>query len=117
MGPPGFGPDDDTLFQVANLLLLEEQGFDISSQDVADNWLARFSAFEASNTGDVGPVMGIVLGRSAIAEKWTAPIANIMRTDVRGAEELLIDDLARRTVEIGEMMTAAKSAGRVEITD
>ena len=50
-GPAGFGPDDDTLFQVANLLMLEEQGFDISSQDVADNWLARFSAFEASNTG------------------------------------------------------------------
>ena len=38
-------------------------------------------------------------------------------TDVRGAEELQIDDLARRTVEIGKMMTAAKSAGRVEITD
>ena len=293
-GPPGFGPDDDSLFQVANLLLLEEQGFDVSSQDVADNWLARFSVFEASNAGgavrnaeerlregirppesgrhdrgemmggqmkgefwgyllpgnpeaaaeyghidaevaffgdgihgemfmaaltaeaffesdpiklieaglaviphdsdyaesmrdvmawhaqwpddwertheqidikwapeadkgrsvfpnnavialallygdgdfdkaisiavmsgwdtdtnaaDVGPVMGIILGRSAIAEKWTAPIANIMRTDVRGAEELQIDDLARRTVEMGMMMTAAKSAGRVEITD
>ena len=293
-GPAGFGPDDDSLFQVANLLLLEEKGLDISSQDIADNWLAKFSVFEASNAGravrnaeerlregvrppesgrhdrgemmggqmkgefwgyllpgnpaaaaeygridaevaffgdgihgemfmaaltaeaffesdpvklieaglavipadsdyaesmrdvmawhaqwpddwektheqidikwapeadkgrsvfpnnavialallygdgdfdkaisiavmsgwdtdtnaaDVAPVMGIVLGRSAIAEKWTAPIANIMRTDVRGAEELQIDDLARRTVEIGMMMTAAKSAGRVEITD
>ena len=70
-----------------------------------------------TNTADVAPVMGIILGASAIDEKWTAPIANIMRTDVRGAEELQIDELARRTVEIGMMMTAAKSAGRVEITD
>ena len=293
-GPAGFGPDDDSLFQVANLLLLEEKGFDISSQDVADNWLAKFSVFEAANCGgavrvterllkegvkppesgrhergeamggqmkgefwgillpgnpeaaaeygridaevaffgdgthgemfmaaltaeaffesdpvklieaglgvipadsdyakcmrdvmdwheqwpddwekaheqidikwapeadkgrsvfpqnavialgllygdgdfdkaisiavmagwdtdtnaaDVGPVMGIVLGRSGIAEKWTKPIANIMRTDVRGAEEWKIDELARRTVEMGKKMTAAKSAGRVEITD
>jgi ADP-ribosylglycohydrolase len=293
-GPPGFGPDDDSLFQVANLLMLEEQGFDISSQDIADNWLAKFSVFEASNVGravrnteqrlrdgvrppesgvhdrgemmggqmkgefwgyllpgnpeaaaeygrmdaevaffgdgihgemfmaavtaeaffesdpvklieaglavipadsdyaesmrdvmawhaqwpddwemtheqidikwapeadkgrsvfpnnavialallygdgdfdkaisiatmagwdtdtntaDVGPVMGIILGASSIAEKWTAPIANVMRTDVRGAEELQIDDLSRRTVEIGMTMTSAKSAGRVEITN
>ena len=232
-GPAGFGPDDDILFQVANLLLLEEKGLDITSQDVADNWLAKFSTHEATNTGgavriaedllkqgvrppesgqhergemmggqmkgefwgyllpgnpeaaaeygridaevaffgdgingemfmaavtaeaffesdavialallygdgdfdkaisiatmagwdtdtntaDVAPVMGIILGASAIDEKWTAPIANIMRTDVRGAEELQIDELARRTVEIGMMMTAAKSAGRVEITD
>jgi len=293
-GPAGFGPDDDTLFQVANLLLLEEKGFDITSQDVADNWLAKFSVFEASNCGgavratekllkegvkppesgqhergeamggqmkgefwgillpgnpeaaaeygridaevaffgdgthgemfmaaltseaffesdpvklieaglgvipaesdyakcmrdvmgwhaqwpddwektheqidikwapladegrsvfpqnaviamsllygdgdfdkatamavmagwdtdtnaaDVGPVMGIVLGGAAIAEKWTKPIANIMRTDVRGAEELQIDELSRRTVEMGKKMTAAKSAGKVDITD
>ncbi len=30
-GPTGFGPDDDTLFQVANLLLLEEKGPEITS--------------------------------------------------------------------------------------
>ena len=293
-GPAGFGPDDDTLFQVANLLLLEEKGIDITSQDVADNWLAKFSTHEASNTGgavriaedllkqgvrppesgqhergemmggqmkgefwgyllpgnpetaaeygridaevaffgdgiygemfmaaltaeaffesdpvklieaglaviptdsdyaesmrdvlgwhaqwpndwektheqieikwapegekgrsvfpnnavialallygngsfdkavslavlagwdtdtnaaDVGPVMGVVLGANAIAEKWTTPIANIMRTDVKGAEELKIDSLTLRTVEIGKQMTAAKSAGRIEIAD
>jgi len=293
-GPIGFGPDDDSLFQVANLLLLEEKGFDISSQDIADQWLATFSVFEAAHCGgsvrmaetrlkeglrppesgqhergemmggqmkgefwgnllpgnpeaaaeygridaevaffgdgvhgemfmaaliaeaffesdpvklieaglavipadsdytecmrdviawhaqwpndwektheqidikwapeaekgrsvfpnnavialgllygegdfdkaisisvmsgwdtdtnaaDVGPVMGIILGASGIAEKWTKPIGNIMRTDVKGAKELKIDELSRRTVELGKKMTAAKSAGRVEIID
>ena len=293
-GPTGFGPDDDTLYQVANLLLLEEKGPDITSQDIADYWLSRFSVFEAANcgravrvtekllregvkppesgqhdhgefmggqmkgefwgyllpgnpeaaaeygridgevgfhtdglygemfmaaltaeaffesdptklleaglavipadcdyakcmrdvmswhsqwpddwekaheqidqkwapeakklrtvfpnnavnalallygdgdfdktiaiavmagydtdtnAGDVGPVMGIVHGRDAIAEKWTENIANILRTDVKGAEEWRIDELARRTVEMGKKMTAAKSAGQVEITN
>lgn len=293
-GPTGFGPDDDSLFQVANLLLLEEKGFDISSQDIADQWLATFSVFEAAhcggsvraaetrlkeglrppesgqhergemmggqmkgelwgyllpgnpeaaaeygrmdaevaffgdgvhgemfmaalvaeaffesdpvklieaglsvipaesdytkcmrdvlawhaqwpddwektheqidikwapeaekgrsvfpnnavialgllygdgdfdkaisiavmagwdtdtNTADVGPVMGIIHGRSGISEKWTAPIGNIMRTDVKGTKELKIDDLSRRTVELGKKMTVAKSEGTVVITD
>ena len=50
-GPAGFGPDDDTLYQVANLLLLEEKGPEITSQDIADKWLASFSVFEAQNCG------------------------------------------------------------------
>ena len=291
-GPAGFGPDDDTLYQVANLLLLEEKGPEITSQDIADKWLASFSVFEAqncgravrvaerrmkegikppesgqhemgefmggqmkgefwgyvlpgnpdgaaeygridaevafhtdgingemfmaaltaeaffesdptklleaglavipedcdyarcirdvmmwheqwpddwekaheqidikwapegaknrrvfpnnavnalallygegdfektisiavmagwdtdTNAGDVGPVMGVILGPGAIAEKWTAPIENTLRTDVKGAEEWKIDELARRTVATGAVMTAAKSAGLVEI--
>ena len=291
-GPVGFGPDDDTLYQVANLLLLEEKGPDITSQDIADKWLASFSVFEAqncgravrvaerllkegvkppesgqhemgefmggqmkgefwgymlpgnpeaaaeygridaevsfhtdgvygemfmaaltaeaffesepekllqaglavipedcdyarcirdvmewhdqwpddwekthqqidikwapegvknrrvfpnnavnalallygggdfdktisiavmagwdtdTNAGDVGPVMGVILGPGAIAEKWTDPISNTFRTDVKGAEEWKIDQLARRTAAMGAKMTAAKSAGLVEI--
>ena len=70
-----------------------------------------------TNAADVGPVMGIILGASGIAEKWTKPIGNIMRTDVKGAKELKIDELSRRTVELGKKMTAAKSAARVEIID
>ena len=292
-GPTGFGPDDDSLYQIANLLLLEEKGPDITSQDIADKWLASFSVFEAqncgravrvaekllkegvkppesgkhefgefmggqmkgefwgfmlpgnpeaaaeygridaevsfhtdgvygemfmaaltaeaffesnptklleaglatipencdyarcirdvmawhqqwpddwekaheqidakwapegsekqrrvfpnnavnalallygegdfdktisiavmagwdtdTNAGDVGPVMGVILGPGAIAEKWTAPIANIIRSDVKGAEEWKIDELARRTADMGMRMTEAKSAGLVEI--
>ncbi len=68
-----------------------------------------------TNAGDVGPVMGIILGPGAIAEKWTKPIANIFRCDVKGAEEWKIDELARRTVAAGMQMTAARSAGLVEI--
>ena len=293
-GPTGFGPDDDTLYQVANLMLLEEKGPDITSQDIADFWLSHFSVFEAKNCGravrvtekllkegvkppesgqhefgefmggqmkgefwgyllpgnpeaaaeygridgqvgfhtdglygemfmaaltaeaffesdptklleaglaaipadcdyamcirdvmswhtqfpddwekaqdqinakwgpeqeklrnvfpnnainalallygdgdfdktiaiavmagwdtdtnaaDVGPVLGIVYGRDSISDKWTDPIANILRTDVKGAEELKIDELSRRTVEMGKKMTAAKSAGKVDISD
>ena len=70
-----------------------------------------------TNAGDVGPVMGVVLGPEAIAEKWTKPIANILRSDVKGAEEWKIDELARRTADAGMRMTAAKSAGIVEITN
>lgn len=292
-GPTGFGPDDDTLYQVANLLLIEKMGPDITSQDIADQWLASFSVFEAqncgravrvaekllkegvrppesgqhemgefmggqmkgefwgyilpgnpsaaaeygridaevsfhtdgvygemfmaaltaesffesdpgklleaglatipedcdyarcirdvmgwhaewpddwertheqidakwapegsdknrrvfpnnavnalallygegdfektisiavmagwdtdTNAGDVGPVMGIVLGPDAIGEKWTRPIANVLRSDVKGAETWSIDELARRTVEAGKRMTAEKSAGLVRI--
>ena len=291
-GPAGFGPDDDSLFQVANLLLVEEKGPEITSQDIADQWLASFSVFEAqncgravrvaerlmkegvkppesgqhemgefmggqmkgefwgfllpgnpeaaaeygrmdaevsfhtagvygemfmaaltaeaffesdptklleaglavipadsdyahcirdvmewhkqwpddwektheqidskwepegaknrrvfpnnavialallygegdfdktiaiavmagwdtdTNAGDVGPVMGVILGPGAIAEKWTKPIANTFRSDVKGAEEWEIDELARRTVAAGIRMTEAKSAGLVQI--
>jgi ADP-ribosylglycohydrolase len=291
-GPVGFGPDDDTLFQVANLLLIEEKGPEITSQDIADKWLASFSVFEAANcgravrvaerrlnegmrppesgqheagefmggqmkgelwgfllpgnpeaaaeygrmdaevafhtagvhgemfmaavtaeaffesdptkllkaglavipadsdyarcirdvmqwheqwpddweaaheqidvkwrpegdknrrvfpnnavnalallygegdfsktigiavmagwdtdtnAGDVGPVMGVVYGAGAIDEKWTNPIANIFRSDVSGAEEWEIDELARRTAAAGVRMTAAKSAGLAQI--
>ncbi len=291
-GPEGFGPDDDSLFQVANLLLIEEKGPAITSQDIADNWLASFSVFEAqncgravrvaerllkegvrppesgqhemgeymggqmkgefwgfllpgnpeaaaeygrmdaevafhtagvygemfmaaltaeaffesdptklleaglavipadcdyarcirdvmqwheqwpddwektheqidtkwapegeknrrvfpnnavnalallygegdfdraiaiavmagwdtdTNAGDVGPVMGVILGPEAIAEKWTKPIANTFRSDVKGAEEWKIDELARRTVAAGMRMTEAKSVSLVEI--
>lgn len=293
-GPPGFGPDDDSLFQVANLLLIEGKGPEITSQDIADQWLASFSVFEAqncgravrvaerllkggvrppesgqheagefmggqmkgefwgfllpgnpeaaaeygrmdgevafhtagvhgemfmaaltaeaffesdpaklleaglavvpgdsdyarcirdvmqwheqwpddwekaheqidvkwapegdknrrvfpnnavnalallygegdfdktvgiavmagwdtdTNAGDVAPVLGVILGAGAIAEKWTKPIANIFRSDVKGAEELEIDELARRTAAAGVRMTAAKSAGLVQIVD
>ena len=291
-GPAGFGPDDDSLFQVANLLLIEEKGPEITSQDIADQWLASFSVFEAqncgravrvaerlmkegvrppesgqheagefmggqmkgefwgfllpgnpeaaaeygridaevafhtagvygemfmaavtaeaffesdptklleaglavipadsdyarcirdvmlwheqwpddweaaheqidvkwepegaknrrvfpnnavialallygegdfdktiaiavmagwdtdTNAGDVGPVMGVILGAGAIAEKWTTPIANTFRSDVKGAEEWEIDELARRTAAAGMRMTAAKSSGLVQI--
>ncbi len=51
----------------------------------------------------------------AIAEKWTDPIENTIRSDVKGAEEWQIDELARRTVAVGTMMTTAKSATLVEI--
>ena len=68
-----------------------------------------------TNAGDVGPVMGIILGPGAIAEKWTEPIANILRSDVKGAEEWKIDELARRVAAAGAQMTAAKSAGLVQI--
>lgn len=70
-----------------------------------------------TNAADVGPVMGIILGPRAISEKWTKPIANIFRSDVKGAEEWKIDELARRTVSVGTRMTAAKSAGRVQIVN
>ena len=293
-GPAGFGPDDDTLYQVANLLLLEEKGPEITSQDIADKWLASFSVFEAqncgravrvaerrmkegimppesgqhemgefmggqmkgefwgyvlpgnpeeaarygrldaevafhtdgvygemfmaaltaeaffesdpakllrtglavipedcdyakcirdvitwhqqwpddwekaheqidakwapegaknrrvfpnnavnalallygdgdfdktitiavmagwdtdTNAGDVGPVMGIVLGSGAISAKWIEPIGNTFRCDVKGAEDWQIDELARRTAAVGATLTAAKSAGSVEIVD
>lgn len=68
-----------------------------------------------TNAGDVGPVMGVILGPGAIAEKWTKPIGNVFRSDVKGAEEWRIDELARRTVAAGTRMTAAKSSGRVRI--
>ncbi|MDE0110546.1 MAG: ADP-ribosylglycohydrolase family protein [Bryobacterales bacterium] len=78
--------------------------------------IAVMSAWDTdTNAGDVGPVMGVILGAGAIAEKWTEPIANILRSDVKGAEELEIDELARRTAAAGARMTAAKSAGLVQI--
>ncbi len=78
--------------------------------------IAVMSAWDTdTNAGDVGPVLGVILGAGAIAEKWTKPIANIFRSDVKGAEELEIDELARRTAAAGTRVTAAKSAGLVQI--
>ena len=66
-----------------------------------------------TSTGDIEPVMRIVLGPpGAIAEKRTKPIENTFRSDAKGAEEWKIDELARRTAAAGTMMTAAKFAAR-----
>ena len=96
-GPAGFGPDDDSLYQIANLLLLEEMGPEITSQDIADKWLASFSVFEARNTG----------GAVKVAEER-------MKQGIKPPESGQ-HELARRTAAAGTMMTAAKSAGLVEI--
>ena len=95
---------------IALALLYGEGDFDKTTA------IAVMSGWDTdTNAGDVAPVMGVILGAGAIAEKWTKPIANIFRSDVKGAEELEIDELARRTAAAGTRMTAAKSAGLVKI--
>ncbi|MCZ0953697.1 MAG: ADP-ribosylglycohydrolase family protein [Rhodospirillaceae bacterium] len=135
-GPAGFGPDDDSLYQIANLLLLEEMGPDITSQDIADQWLASFSVFEARNAGRAVRVaeermrqgilppesgrheLGEFMGGQMKGEFWGYVLPG--NPEVAAGYGRIDAEVAFHTNGIyGEMfmaaLTAAKSAGLVEI--
>lgn len=54
------------------------------------------------NCANVGSVLGVILGASAIPEHWTAPLQDTLFTTVSQYRELRISDLASRTAKIAE---------------
>jgi ADP-ribosylglycohydrolase len=52
------------------------------------------------NCANVGAVLGVMLGASALPEQWTAPLEDTLYTTISQYRELCISDLARRTAGI-----------------
>jgi ADP-ribosylglycohydrolase/transcriptional regulator with XRE-family HTH domain len=54
------------------------------------------------NCASVGSVLGILLGASALPERWITPLENTLYTAVSQFRELRISDMAQRTARIAE---------------
>jgi ADP-ribosylglycohydrolase len=54
------------------------------------------------NSANVGSVLGVLIGGSAIPEQWSAPLENTLYTSVSQFSRLSISDLAHRTAKIAE---------------
>ncbi|TSA30638.1 MAG: ADP-ribosylglycohydrolase family protein [Ignavibacteriales bacterium] len=51
-----------------------------------------------SNGATVGSIMGTMLGAKNLPSKWIAPLKNKIRSSLKGFDNCLISDLAKRTV-------------------
>ncbi len=59
------------------------------------------------NGASAGSIAGMVLGASALPEKWIAPLNDTMRTSVVGFGQMSISDMARRTYELSRIVRAS----------
>ena len=63
------------------------------------------------NCGNLGTIMGTVLGAKALPSAWTEPLNDTFHTYVRGYEHWKISELARRICAAGKSVVAAKCPG------
>lgn len=61
------------------------------------------------NSANVGSVLGVLLGASAIPEFWSEPLEDTLYTAVSQFSKLRITDLARRTAKIAETVLTQPS--------
>lgn len=52
------------------------------------------------NGASAGAIIGTMIGREAVPEKWAAPLNNRVRTSLKGFDNARIDDLATRTLNL-----------------
>lgn len=55
-----------------------------------------------SNGATVGSIMGTMLGAKVLPSKWISPLNNKIRTSLKGFDNSLLSDLAKRTVAIAK---------------
>jgi len=66
--------------------------------------IAVSGAFDTDcNGATVGSIVGLLRGARALPEKWTAPLADRLRSHVLGLAETPISELARRTTRLVKM--------------
>lgn len=58
-----------------------------------------------SNGATVGSILGTMLGAEKLPSKWIAPLNNRIRTSLKGFDNSLISDLAKRTVIQAKYLT------------
>ena len=63
------------------------------------------------NCGNLGTIMGTILGEKAIPAKWKDPLQDRFNTYVRGYESWRITDLSRRICDAGKMLLRAGCSG------
>jgi ADP-ribosylglycohydrolase len=65
------------------------------------------------NCGNIGAILGAMLGSSKIPTKWSEPLQDHFSTYVRGYEKWKITELARRVSELGKQIIEEKCQGKV----
>ncbi|MDP1675446.1 MAG: ADP-ribosylglycohydrolase family protein [Bacteroidota bacterium] len=55
-----------------------------------------------SNGATVGSIMGTMLGAKKLPSKWISPLNNRIRTSLKGFDNSLLSDLAKRTAKIAK---------------
>ncbi len=66
--------------------------------------IASFGYDVDCNAGEVGTVLGVILGRDGIPKHWTEPIHDELKTYLPGFETLSISQLARTTMELSQIL-------------
>jgi hypothetical protein len=60
------------------------------------------------NCGNIGAIMGTILGAEGIPPAWKDPLENTFHTYVKGYEHWKISELAQRICRAGNKVLAAK---------
>lgn len=55
-----------------------------------------------SNGATVGSIMGTMLGAKKLPPKWISPLNNKIRSSIKGFDNALINDLAKRTLKLSK---------------
>jgi ADP-ribosylglycohydrolase len=53
-----------------------------------------------SNGATVGSIMGTMLGAKKLPSKWISPLKNTIRSSIKGFDNSLLSDLAKRTLKV-----------------
>ena len=67
------------------------------------------------NCGNIGAILGTIVGSSNIPSKWREPLQNTFSTYVRGYEKWKITELARRIKEVGKKVIEEKCQGKIKL--
>jgi len=67
------------------------------------------------NCGNLGAILGAMIGSTKIPLKWRDPLQNMFLTHVKGYEKWKISDLAQRIVNIGKEVIKEKANQNVRI--
>jgi ADP-ribosylglycohydrolase len=65
------------------------------------------------NCGNVGTIMGTIVGANDIPAAWKDPLRNTFKTCVKGHEDWKITELAERTCEMGKKIVESKCSSKI----
>ena len=69
------------------------------------------------NCGNIGAILGAMIGSSNIAPKWREPLQDHFSTYVKGYETWKISELARRVTEVGKKIIKEKCQGKISLIE
>jgi ADP-ribosylglycohydrolase len=69
------------------------------------------------NCGNIGAILGAMLGSSNIPSKWREPLQDRFSTYVKGYEKWKITELARRVTEVGKRVIEEKYSGDLKLIE
>ncbi|MBD3197767.1 MAG: hypothetical protein GF317_22135 [Candidatus Lokiarchaeota archaeon] len=76
---------------------------------------ARMGLDTDCNCGNIGAIIGTILGLDNIPKKWKLPLRNKFSTYVKGYEQWKITELAKRISSIGKLVIEKKCQNSIQI--